>query len=135
MKKIWSKAGAVIFSTVLLMACGEKVTDNSTDAERIGNGSEHEAVTDSIVEVEEDEEVPAQSALSDNTAKSRELMALPSSEEEAQEIADLYEIELVHFENGVATYHTDEDPAAVIQRGIDNNWPPIAVNNINTRID
>jgi len=161
MKKTWSKAGAVILSAMLLTACEEKVTNTSEDVDLNDNGSNNEVVAGNIEAVEGDEEleirgvngtiVPvvsgsfipvteedeatAQSRASDDTAKSRELMALASSEEEAQEIADLYGIELVHFESGVASYHTDEDPAAVIQRGIDNGWPLIAVNSTNTLID
>lgn len=61
-----------------------------------------------------------------------ELMALVSSEDEAQEVAVQYGIILVSYGQGVATYHTEEDPAAVVQRGRDNGWTPLAVNRSHT---
>lgn len=61
-----------------------------------------------------------------------ELMALVSSEDEARAVAGQYGIILVTYGQGVATYHTEEDPAAVVQRGRDNGWTPLAVNRTHT---
>ena len=61
-------------------------------------------------------------------AEGKELYALVETEEEAAELAALYEIELVSFQSGVATFHTEEDPPAVIARGTENDWPPLEVN-------
>lgn len=58
----------------------------------------------------------------------RELYALAETEEEAQKLAELYGIELVDFSDGVATFHTEENPHKVIERGIQNGWPRIEVN-------
>lgn len=60
------------------------------------------------------------------------LTALVDSQEEAQEIADLYGITLVSFENGVAVYRTDEDPFEVISRGDENGYPQLSINFIRT---
>ena len=60
-----------------------------------------------------------------------ELYCLADSQEEAGEIADLYGIELVDFDLGVATFHTEEDPGAVIQRGKENGWRSLSLNGTN----
>ncbi len=60
----------------------------------------------------------------------KELLASADTEEEARELAELYGIELVSFEYRVAVFHTEEDPFDVIQRGKDNDWPPLEINHI-----
>ena len=70
-----------------------------------------------------------------DVAAGEELMALVSSEEEAQEVAEQYGIELVTFAQGVATYHTEEDPGTVVRRGRENGWHALAVNHVNQMID
>ena len=64
-----------------------------------------------------------------------ELLALAESREEAEEIAALYGIDLVSFSHGVATFHTEEDPSAVVARGIQESWPLIEVNYTVTAAD
>lgn len=61
-----------------------------------------------------------------------QLMALTDTEEQAQEIADLYGITLVSYEMGVAVYHTEEDPLEVIARGQDNGYPTLSPNFVQT---
>ncbi len=61
-------------------------------------------------------------------AEGRELFCTVESREEAEEIAELYGIELVSFSYRVATFHTEEDPGAVVQRGRDNGWKALSVN-------
>lgn len=63
------------------------------------------------------------------------LVALVDTQEEAQEIAELYGITLVSYENGVAAYHTDEDPFEVIARGNENGYPQLSINLIRTLQD
>lgn len=58
-----------------------------------------------------------------------EVIALTDSEEEAKRIAELYQIELKSFGQGVAVYTTDKNVAELIQMGKDNNYPAIALNN------
>ncbi|MCR5651545.1 MAG: hypothetical protein K6F86_10225 [Lachnospiraceae bacterium] len=58
----------------------------------------------------------------------RELFASCKDEKEAQDIAEKYGIELVEFSLGVATFHTDEDPLSVINRGKKNGWPVLSIN-------
>ena len=75
------------------------------------------------------EESPA----SPRVAEGRELFKRVKTLEEAEEIAELYGIELVDFSYGVATYHTEEDPGEVIARGEAEGWPKIALNTVNQK--
>ena len=56
------------------------------------------------------------------------LMTSVETEEAARTIAEQYGIELVSFENGIALYHTEEDPFDVIARGQENGYPQLSVN-------
>ncbi len=64
-----------------------------------------------------------------------QLMALADTEEQAKEIAAQYGIEFVSFENGLALYHTEEDPFEVITRGQENGYPQISVNFVRSGYD
>lgn len=64
----------------------------------------------------------------DFIAEGRELLALVDTQEEAEEIASLYEIELVDFAEGVAVYTTDESPRDVVLRGKEAGYPNISIN-------
>ena len=57
-----------------------------------------------------------------------EVFCLAESEEEAQTIAALYGIELVGFEMGVASFHTQEDWYELIERGKEQGWPELSPN-------
>ena len=59
-----------------------------------------------------------------------ELMCLADSQAEAEDIAELYEITLVNFANGVATFTTDKDLNEVIQTGKDHDWTELSINHI-----
>lgn len=61
-------------------------------------------------------------------AAGRELFCAAESRTQAEEIAGLYGIELVAFDWGIATFHTEEDPLAVIERGRENGWILLDVN-------
>lgn len=60
------------------------------------------------------------------------LMSEAETEEKAREIAEQYGIEFVSFENGIALYHTEEDPFEVIARGQENGYAQLSVNFIRT---
>ena len=92
------------------------------------SGSIKPSVSGSLIPIDDGEEDLLTGMISSNTAKGKELMGLASSEEEAIKIAELYGIEFVDYELGVACYHTEEDPSTVVKRGIDNGWPPVEVN-------
>lgn len=63
------------------------------------------------------------------------LMSETETEEAAREIAEQYGIEFISFENGIALYHTEEDPLEVIARGQENGYPQLSVNFIRTGYD
>ena len=65
-----------------------------------------------------------------NYAEGKELLAIVKNEEEALIIAELYDIEFLEVKHGIATFHTDEDPREVINRGKENGWPLLEVNYI-----
>lgn len=59
------------------------------------------------------------------------LTALADTLDEAQEIADLYGIELESYSYGVATYRTDKDISELINLGMENDYPTLAPNTKN----
>ena len=95
---------AVLIVPVILSACGK--TSNEAVAWN-GGGTQHN---------------------SSSTAEGAELFCLADTEEEAEEIAELYDIELVSYSNGVAVFHTEENPNDVIEKGKANNWPLLETN-------
>ena len=52
--------------------------------------------------------------------------------EEAQQLAQLYGIELVSYDAGYACFYTEEDPRAVILRGKEQGWPLLSLNRLNS---
>lgn len=59
------------------------------------------------------------------------LICSAASQEEAEAIAAQYGISLVEFSYGIASFYTDEDPQAVIQRGIEQGWTELSMNLLN----
>ncbi len=51
---------------------------------------------------------------------------------QAEEIAELYDIELVTFSDHIALYNTDLNPNDVIKLGKANGWPELSRNDIIT---
>lgn len=65
---------------------------------------------------------------SEKVSETEPLLALTENEEAAREIAEQYGITFVTYQNGVATYYTDEDPNEVIIRGEENGYPTLYIN-------
>lgn len=61
-------------------------------------------------------------------ASDGQLIASVETREEAEQIAELYGIELVDFSAPAALYRTEENPDTVIKRGMDNGWPKLEKN-------
>ena len=57
-----------------------------------------------------------------------QLMALTDTKKAAEEIAGQYGITLVSWQDGLALFFTEEDPEAVVRRGVKNGWPELSVN-------
>lgn len=60
------------------------------------------------------------------------MMALADTREEAENIASLYEMELVDFSNGVAVYETTQDPYELMKMGEMKKYPTISIDHILT---
>lgn len=72
--------------------------------------------------------MPPNAASDETETQSTELVALADDEEQAQEIAALYQIELLSFSDGVAVYTTDQEPGELIALGKQNGYPLLTVN-------
>lgn len=59
--------------------------------------------------------------------KRTRLVANAATKEEAEEIAELYEIELIEYHKTVAVYETEKEPNALIHLGEEKGYPSIAV--------
>ena len=68
--------------------------------------------------------------VSEDYVSGKELMCLVDTEDEAKAIAKQYNIELVEFSYGVATFHTDENPNDVIAMGKKLGYPELSLNGV-----
>lgn len=89
------------------------------------------AARDSAIYPVESFELNTPSDSTEDSAQPRtvEMIALADTEEEALEIAELYQIELLSFSDGVAVYQTDRDPAELTALGQQNGYPALTLNN------
>lgn len=63
-------------------------------------------------------------------AEGQELLCFCASEEAAETVAAQYGIELVSFCEGVAVFHTEEEPESVIRRGQEQGLPELSLNRV-----
>lgn len=128
-KRITLALGIILLSAVGLCGCGgsreyvEMTTDNTKTSEL------------TLLEGADTELSPSAGANAELSptkgAKSPQLTALADSLEEAQEIADLYGIELDSYSYGVAAYSTDKDISELLRIGEENDYPTLAPNQTN----
>lgn len=76
------------------------------------------------------EVIPSDRPHSGSSVIEGQLIALADTQEDAKEIAELYEIQLLSYSNGVALFYTEEDTDAVIARGLANGWPTLSKNSV-----
>ena len=50
------------------------------------------------------------------------------TQEEAEEIANLYGIELLQYQNKIATFSTEKDPLELMQWGEEQGYPALGIN-------
>lgn len=86
-------------------------------------GTKKSAAEDSGFE----EILPSSIESSESEKQGTELIAVAENEEQAQEIADLYQIELLSFSDRVAVYTTDKDPHELIALGKQNGYPLLSI--------
>lgn len=120
MKRTVIALGLILLSVTGLSGCGLKrefteLTTDSSDEKQLYTPVADDAFTPvgAVSSENEDSDAPQLTALADTL-------------EEAQEIADLYGIELDSYSYGVAVYHTDKDISELIQMGLDNDYPTLA---------
>lgn len=65
------------------------------------------------------------SSTENDTSEAKELIALADTREEAEEIAELYEIDLSSYSYGVATYTTDKNTQELIELGAEKGYPAL----------
>lgn len=122
MKLIVLVLGLIVLAAVGICGCG-------------GNRELTRAAADESIpklqKLESDEDdSPADSAENDVSAAT-ELIALADTREEAEEIAELYGIELSTYSYGVATYTTDKNAFELIELGEENGYPALSLNHEN----
>lgn len=102
-----------------LIGCGDIYSINNTTESSQETSEEPSEISEvQPIEVKQD------------IVEGEELMCLCENEQEAKEIAKLYEIEFVYFADSVATFTTDKDLGEVIQKGKDNGWTKLSVNHV-----
>ncbi len=121
---------AMLSFSLLLAACGE---DDIPEPEPTllppsAYSSQRDPLPDSDIPETGTEPSGLHSGNAPTYAEGKELFAHADSLEDAKEIADLYGIELVDYQYGYATFHTEERVADVIKRGGTNGWPTLEIN-------
>ncbi len=61
-----------------------------------------------------------------------ELICLCDDEGKAEQIAVIYEIELLSFSDGIAVYRCSQDPQEIIEKGVKNGYPMLSLNRKNS---
>lgn len=123
MRKTVITAGLILLSVAGLSGCGRnrEFTKLSTD---IAELEQFRSPTS-----DDGTFTPADTDLSEGEAtESPQLTALADTLEEAQEIADLYGIELESYSYGVAAYKTDKNISELINMGLEKGYPTLAPN-------
>lgn len=118
MKIVVLVLGLILLAAVGLWGCGGKKELTKV------------AVDDNIPKLQklvDKNDFSVESSENDGSATT-ELTALADNQEEAEEIAELYGIELSSYSYGVATYTTDKNPQELIELGIENEYPALIQN-------
>ena len=117
MKMVVLVSGLILLSAVGLWGCGGDkeltrvtVDDNISKLQKLQPVDENGSPIDLS---ETDESMPT------------EMIALADTREEAEEIAELYGIELSSYSSGVATYTTDKSAQELIEFGAENGYPEL----------
>lgn len=126
MKIIFPVLGLILLTAVGFCGCGK-------DRQLTRVSADESIPKLQMLEPADDDDSPAASADSDATA-ANELIALADTREEAEEIAELYGIELSSYSYGVATYTTDKSTVELMELGEKNGYPALSPNNNETKL-
>ena len=120
MKRIVIAVGLVLFSVAGLYGCGRNqelakmvADDNLPPLQKLGPVDENGSLITSA---------------ENNDSANKEVIALADTLEEAEEIAELYGIELSTYSYGVATYTTEKNLQELIDLGAENDYPTLTPN-------
>lgn len=120
MKTVVLVLGLILLATVGLWGCGgNKELTRVVADDNISNLQKMELI--------DENGSPIDSAETEETSPT-ELTALADTREEAEEIAELYGIELSAYSYGVATYTTNKNLQELIELGTENNYPALTPN-------
>lgn len=123
MKLIVLVLGLIVLAAVGICGCGK----HSDFAKQI---SDKENLETQQISLKKEDLHPQTNVDSTDTDAddSPQLTALADSLEDAQEIAELYGIELESYSYGVASYRTDKDISELINFGTENDYPTLSPN-------
>ena len=124
-KRVAVIIGLIVISVAGLSGCGRE-RELVEMTERQSGSTEREKMELSLPEREVLSSVGGDS--DEESDGSTKLTALVDDLEEAEEIADLYGIELDSYSYGVAVYVTDRDVQELISLGEENDYPTLAPN-------
>lgn len=125
-KRVTVAIGLILLTMAGLIGCGRK-RELVEITELAANDTERELIALPIPE-RETNETSAEESTDGESEETTRLTALAEDLEEAERIADLYDIELDSFSYGVATYVTDKDVQELMNLGEENDYPTLAPN-------
>lgn len=129
LKKMIVALGIVLISALGLYGCGR--SRELTEIMDITQREPMDNVLPSPVPVSEGKINTSGDTAENEADEVSTLTALADTLEDAQEIADLYGIELESYSYGVATYRTDKDISELMDLGLENDYPTLAPNTKN----
>lgn len=119
MKLIVLVLGLVVLAAIGICGCGNRELSNMTADDSLPSFQKLDS---------SNEDSPPADSLEDNSWAETELVALADTREDAEEIAELYGIELSTYSYGVATYTTDKNPLELRALGEENGYPELTPN-------
>lgn len=119
MKLVVLVLGLILLTAVGLCGCGNRELARINTDENIPQLQKTDPV---------DEDVSLADSTENDTSATTELIAMTDTREEAEEIAELYGIELSSYSYGVATYTTDKNALELMALGEENGYPALTPN-------
>ena len=119
------RMSTLLFGVVCIGLFGSLLV--SCNSKREGDMSSVQQMMPQLIETETESENAANNS-AEEKQKEIELIALAEDQEEAEEIAKLYGIELSSFSDGVAVFTTDKDLQELKELEDLNGYPTLTVN-------
>lgn len=123
-KRVIVAIGLILLIVAGVVGCGRK-RERIEINELAANSVEGELIALPVSE-KETAATSAEESADGESEEATQLTALAEDLQEAERIADLYDIELDSFSYGVATYITDKDAKELMDLGEENDYPTLA---------